>query len=64
MTVATGREAKMRTASEGDEVLRMRGGVIQHRRHEGGKTTPPGGRVPRAWENSRGCPAKGVHEKA
>lgn len=61
MTVATGHEAKMGTASE-EEVLRMWGGVIQHRQHEGGKTTTLGGRVPRAWDNSRGCSTKGVYE--
>lgn len=61
MTVATGHEAKMGTASE-EEVLRMWGGVIQHRQHEGGKTTTLGGRVPR--DNSRGCSTKRVYEKA
>lgn len=63
MTVATGHEAKMGTASE-KEVLRMWGGVIQHRQHKGGRTTPPGGRLPRAWGNSRGCSTKGIYEKA
>lgn len=36
MTVAIGHEAEMGTASEGEEVLRMWGGVIQHGQHEGG----------------------------